>query len=103
MAGLSSEERERLALVRPASIVSSGLFMHLIAVTSAAGRGKTNGRNNTEGGRRIAAARKENICGAAGTCRFDGPPGLKKCVGREQMGNALALECSNSPQDPTDY
>jgi hypothetical protein len=66
VAGLSSEECERLALVRPASIVSSDLSMHLIAVTSAAGRGKTNGRNNTEGGRRIAAARKENICGAAG-------------------------------------
>jgi hypothetical protein len=81
VAGLSSEESERLALVRPASIVSSDLSMRLIAVTSAAGRGKTNGGNNTEGGRRIAAARKENICGAAGKCRFDGPPGLSKCVG----------------------
>lgn len=49
MAGLSSEERERLALVRPASIVSSDLSVRLIAVTSAAGRGETNGRNNTKG------------------------------------------------------
>ena len=78
VAGLSSEESERLARVRPASIVSSDLSMRLIAVTSAAGRGKTNGRNNTEGGRRIVATRKENICGAVGTCRFDGPPGLRK-------------------------
>jgi hypothetical protein len=81
VAGLSSEERERLARVRPASIVSSDLSVRLIAVTSAAGRGETNGRNNTEGGRRVAAARKENICGAFGACRFDGPPGLRKCVG----------------------
>ena len=72
VAGLSSEERERLTLVRPASIVSSDLSMRLISVTSAAGRGETNGRNNTEGGRRIAAARKENICGAVGTCRLMG-------------------------------
>ena len=81
MAGLSSEERERLALVRPASIVSSDLSLGLISVTSAAGCGETNGRSNTEGGRRVAAARKENICGAVGTCRFGGPPGLMKYVG----------------------
>ena len=81
VAGLSSEERERLALVRPASIVSSDLSMRLIAMTSAAGCGETDGRNNTDGGRRVTAARKENICGAFGTCRFGGPAGLRKCVG----------------------
>ena len=80
VAGLSSEERERLTLVRPASIVSSDLSMRLIAVTSAAGRGETNGRNNTGRSRRIAAARKENICGASGLAGLR-PPGLRKCAG----------------------
>jgi hypothetical protein len=86
VAGLSSEERERLARVRPASIVSSDLSVRLIAMTSAAGRGETNGRNNTEGGRRVAAARKENICGASGTCRFGGPPGLRNVLGKSKWG-----------------
>jgi len=103
VAGLSSEERERLALVRPASIVSSDLSMRLIAVTSAAGRGKTNGRNDTEGSRRIAAARKENICGAVGTCRFDGQPGLRKCWVKAK-GECLALERSTVHKTlPADY
>lgn len=86
MAGLSSEERERLALLRPASIVSSDLFMRLIAMTSAAGCGKTNGRNNAEGGRRVAAARKENICGAVGIYRIDGSPGLRNVLGESKWG-----------------
>jgi tRNA modifying enzyme MnmG/GidA C-terminal domain len=68
--GLSSEERERLARARPLSIVSVlNLSVPLFLVTSAAGRRKTNGRDNTEGRRRATAPRKENLCGAIGTCR----------------------------------
>jgi hypothetical protein len=84
--GLSSEERERLALVRPASIVSSDQSMRLIAVTPAAGRGETNGRNDTERGHRVVAVRKENICGAVGTCRFCGPPDLGNMLGESKWG-----------------
>jgi len=39
-------------------------------VTSAAGCSKTDGRDDSEGRRRAVATRKEDICGAAGICRF---------------------------------
>jgi hypothetical protein len=68
--GLSSEECERLARTRPLSIVSFDHIYALILVKPAAGRRKTNGRDDTEGHRRITTVCKENICGAIGGCQF---------------------------------
>ena len=52
--------------------------MPSISVTSVAGCGKTNGRDNPEGRHRAFAAREKDTCGAAGTYRLRLMPEFKE-------------------------